>query len=38
MEYRKLPDGTSISTIGIGVGNYAYENVPGEEYFAIREE
>ncbi|MBQ7478297.1 MAG: aldo/keto reductase, partial [Selenomonadaceae bacterium] len=31
MEYRKLPDGTSISTIGIGVGNYAYENVPGEE-------
>ena len=27
MEYRFLSDGQKISTIGIGVGNYGYENV-----------
>ena len=31
MEYRILPDGRKISTIGIGVGNYAYENVANTE-------
>lgn len=31
MEYRRLPDGTDISVIGIGVGNYAYEKVTGAE-------
>ena len=31
MEYRFLPDGQKISTIGIGVGNYGYENVSSDE-------
>lgn len=31
MEYRTLRNGQKISTIGIGVGNYSYENVPLEE-------
>ena len=28
MEYRLLKNGQKISTIGIGVGNYGYANVP----------
>ena len=31
MEYRTLRSGQKISTIGIGVGNYGYENVPLSE-------
>lgn len=31
MEYRTLRDGTKISTLGIGVGNYGYEQVEKEE-------
>ena len=31
MEYRTLRNGQKISTIGIGVGNYGYENVPLDE-------
>lgn len=31
MEYRTLPNGQSISTIGIGVGNYGYEKVAPDE-------
>lgn len=31
MDYRILPDGSKISTIGIGVGNYAYARVSSEE-------
>lgn len=31
MEYRSLRNGQKISTIGIGVGNYGYENVSPEE-------
>lgn len=31
MEYRQLPDGTKISTISVGVGNYAYARVSPEE-------
>ena len=31
MEYRTLPNGQTISTIGIGVGNYAYENTATTE-------
>lgn len=31
MEYRQLSDGTKISTIGVGVGNYAYAGVSPEE-------
>lgn len=31
MEYRTLRNGQKISTIGIGVGNYGYENVSLEE-------
>ncbi len=27
MEYRTLRNGQKISTIGIGVGNYGYENI-----------
>jgi len=35
MNYRKLPSGGQISTIGIGVGNYGYERVPLSEVEAI---
>lgn len=31
MDYRNLPDGSKISTIGIGVGNYADARVSPEE-------
>lgn len=31
MEYRALRNGQKISTIGIGVGNYGYENVAPDE-------
>lgn len=31
MEYRKLRNGQTISVIGIGVGNYGYENVQPDE-------
>lgn len=31
MEYRKLPSGNRISAIGIGVGNYGYENITPAE-------
>lgn len=31
MEYRVLRNGQKVSTIGIGVGNYGYENVPPDE-------
>lgn len=35
MEYRTLPDGSKISTIGIGVGNYAYASVSPKEIARI---
>ena len=35
MEYRTLPDGSTVSTIGIGVGNYAYAKVSPEEIARI---
>ena len=31
MDYRILPDGSEISTIGVGVGNYADAKVSPEE-------
>ena len=37
MEYRVLPDGSKISTIGIGVGNYAEAKVPPQEIEKIFE-
>lgn len=37
MEYRTLRNGQKISTIGVGVGNYGYENVAPEEIRRIFE-